>query len=210
MLMNFTEDKGKAELRFINRLDKVAFIFNQAENLEDPKAPNIWMIEPQFRVNQAYEVGGSQVIGWEVTSGDGSASLYGGGKRIKWSVGEEIKKILQFDMVSSLIKADTKLIDTKHSGKFISNLTFDVTHITNMLSDAILALFKDSLTLVGLLIVMFYQNWKLAFFAIIMIPLATIAARSLGKRIGKVTVEAADRTGAVSYTHLTLPTNREV
>ena len=46
-------------------------------------------------------------------------------------------------MVSSLIKADTKLIDAKHSGKFISNLTYDVTHITNMLSDAILAIFKD-------------------------------------------------------------------
>ena len=60
-------------------------------------------------------------------------------------VGEEIKKILQFDMVSSLINADTKLIDGKHSGKFISNLTFDVTHITNMLSDAILALFKENI-----------------------------------------------------------------
>ena len=74
------------------------------------------------------------------------------------SVGEEIKKLLQFDMVSSLIKADTKLIDTKHSGKFISNLTYDVTHITNMLSDAILAIFKDSLTLIGLLIVIIFYN----------------------------------------------------
>ena len=68
------------------------------------------------------------------------------------SVGEEIKKILQFDMISSLIKADTKLIDKKHSGKFISNLTYDVSHITNLLSDAILVFSKDSLTLIGLLI----------------------------------------------------------
>ena len=111
------------------------------------------------------------------------------------SVGEEIKKILQFDMVSSLIKADTKLIDTKHSGKFISNLTFDVTHITNMLSDAILALFKDSLTLFGLLIVMFYQNWKLSLISIVMIPLASIAAKTLGKRISKVATEAQERSG---------------
>ena len=111
------------------------------------------------------------------------------------SVGEEIKKILQFDMVSSLIKADTKLIDTKHSGKFISNLTFDVTHITNMLSDAILALFKDSLTLLGLLIVMFYQNWKLSLISIVMIPLASIAAKTLGKRISKVATEAQERSG---------------
>ena len=110
-------------------------------------------------------------------------------------VGEEIKKILQFDMISSLIKADTKLIDKKHSGKFISNLTYDVTHITNMLSDAILALFKDSLTLLGLLFVMFYQNWKLSLIAIIMIPLASTAAKSLGKRIGKVTTEAQEKSG---------------
>ena len=111
------------------------------------------------------------------------------------SVGEEIKKLLQFDMVSSLIKADTKLIDTKHSGKFISNLTYDVTHITNMLSDAILAIFKDTLTLMGLLIVMFYQNWKLSLIAIIMIPLASTAAKSLGKRVGKVATEAQERSG---------------
>ncbi|MDA9650519.1 ABC transporter transmembrane domain-containing protein [Candidatus Pelagibacter sp.] len=110
-------------------------------------------------------------------------------------VGEEIKKLLQFDMISSLIKADTKLIDNKHSGKFISNLTYDVTHITNMLSDAILALFKDSLTLIGLLTVMFYQNWKLSLISIVMIPLSSAAAKSLGKRMGKVTTEAQEKSG---------------
>jgi len=110
-------------------------------------------------------------------------------------VGEEIKKLLQFDMVKSLIGADTKVIDTKHTGKFISNLTYDVTHITNMLSDAVLAIFKDSLTLIGLLTVMFYQNWKLSLIAIIMIPLASSAAKSLGKRVGKVATEAQERSG---------------
>ena len=110
-------------------------------------------------------------------------------------VGEEIKKLLQFDMVSSLINADTKLIDGKHSGKFISNLTYDVTHITNMLSDAVLALFKDSLTLMGLLIVMFTQNWKLSLIAIVMIPLASIASKTLGKRISKVATQAQEKSG---------------
>ena len=110
-------------------------------------------------------------------------------------VGEEIKKLLQFDMISSLINADTKLIDGKHSGKFISNLTYDVTHITNMLSDAVLALFKDSLTLIGLLIVMFTQNWKLSLIAIVMIPLASIASKTLGKRISKVATQAQEKSG---------------
>ena len=110
-------------------------------------------------------------------------------------VGESIKKKLQFDMLENLIGADTQLIDKKHSGKFISNLTYDVTNITNLLSNAILTLFKDSLTLIGLLTVMFVQNWKLALISIIMIPLASISAKTLGKRVGKVTTEAQEKSG---------------
>ena len=110
-------------------------------------------------------------------------------------VGEEVKKRLQFDMTKSLIIADTETIDKKHSGTFISNLTYDVTHITNLLSHALLTLFKDSLTLIGLLFVMFIQNWQLALISIIMIPLAGLSAKTLGKRVGKVTTEAQEKSG---------------
>ena len=116
-------------------------------------------------------------------------------KAIMIHVGEEIKKILQLDMIKSLLKADTQLIDKKHSGKFISNLTYDVNMITNLLSFAVLNLFKDSLTLIGLLTVMFFQNWKLSLISIIMLPLASLAARSLGKRVGKVSTEAQEKSG---------------
>ena len=111
------------------------------------------------------------------------------------NVAEEIKKKLQIDMLGTLINADTQSIDEKHSGKFISNLTYDVLHITNLLSNGILNLFKDSLTLIGLLTVMFLQNWKLSFIAIILIPIASTAARSLGKRMGKVTTQAQEKSG---------------
>ena len=111
------------------------------------------------------------------------------------NVGESIKKKLQTDMVNTLIVTDTQTIDKKHSGKFISNLTYDVTHITNLLSNAILTLFKDSLTLIGLLVVMFLQNWRLALISIIMIPLASFAAKTLGKRISKVATEAQEKSG---------------
>ena len=110
-------------------------------------------------------------------------------------VGESVKKMLQYDMVNTLIGTDTQIIDKKHSGKFISNLTYDVSHITNLLSNAILTLFKDSLTLIGLLTVMFLQNWKLALISIIMIPLASFTAKSLGKRINKVATEAQITSG---------------
>ena len=119
-------------------------------------------------------------------------------KVIMIDVAENIKKKLQFDMLSTLINADTQAIDEKHSGKFISNLTYDVMHITNFLSNGILNLFKDSLTLIGLLTVMFLQNWKLSLIAIILIPIASTAARSLGKRMGKVTTEAQEKSAVLT------------
>ena len=64
--------------------------------------------------------------------------------------------------------------------------------IVNLVSVALLNLFKDTLTLFGLLFVMFYQNWKLSLIAIIMIPLASFFARFLGNRISKVTTQAMD------------------
>ena len=110
-------------------------------------------------------------------------------------VGEEIKKDIQINMLGSFIDADTQLIDSKHTGKYISNLNFDVMQITKMLSEAFLNIFKDGLTLIGLLSVMFFQNWKLSLIAIVMIPLASITAKILGKRMGKVTTQAQEKSG---------------
>ena len=119
-------------------------------------------------------------------------------KVIMINVSEEVRKDIQMDMFASLIKADTKLVDSKHSGEFVSNLINDVNQITNLVSTAILNLFKDTLTLVGLLCVMFYQNWKLSLFAIIMIPLASIAARALGKRMGKIVTQQMEKSKIVN------------
>ena len=119
-------------------------------------------------------------------------------KVIMIGVAEDVKKNIQTDMLKSLIKADTKLIENKHTGKFVSNLTFDVGMITNLVSTGLLNVTKDSLTLIGLLGVMFYQNWKLSIIALLMIPLASFFARSLGKRMGKASTEVQEKAGAVT------------
>ena len=125
------------------------------------------------------------------------ASLYLA-KVIMIGVSENVRRDIQVDMFSALIKADTQYVDKQHSGKFITNLTNDVNMITNLVSTAILSLFKDSLTLIALLGVMFYQNWKLSLIAIIMIPLASTAARTLGKRIGKVVTQQMDKSAILT------------
>jgi len=125
-------------------------------------------------------------------------------------VSEEVKKKIQTDMLSSLISADTELIENKHSGRYVSNLNYDVSHITHMLSSSLLNIFKDSLTLVGLLTVMFIQNWRLSLIAIIMIPVASMAAKKLGKRITKVTTEAQERSGDLNKYLIDLFKNHKI
>ena len=119
-------------------------------------------------------------------------------KQLMIKVGQEVTKIIQFELMKSIIKADAEIVDKKHSGKFISHLTFDISMMTNLISVVILNIAKDSLTLIGLIGVMFYQNWRLALFALIMIPLASFAAKSLGKRIGKVTTQAQEKSGLLT------------
>ena len=125
-------------------------------------------------------------------------------------ISEEVKKMLQTDMLRSFINADTQIIESKHTGKYISNLSFDVDQITRMLAEAFLSIFKDGLTLIGLLAVMFFQNWKLSLIAIIMIPLATIIARKLGKRMGKVATEAQEKSGHLNRYFVDLFKNHKI
>ena len=126
------------------------------------------------------------------------------------NVAEEVKKEIQINMLSSFIKADTENIENKHTGKYISNINFDVSQITNMLSISFLSFFKDGLTLIGLLTVMFFQNWKLSLIAIIMIPLASIIAKRLGKRMSKVVTEAQERSGDLNKYLIDLFKNHKI
>ena len=125
-------------------------------------------------------------------------------------IAQEVTKLLQFDLMKSLINSDIEVINKKHSGKIIGHITLDVSFMTNLISTVILNIFKDSLTLIGLLGVMFYQNWKLALFAIIMIPLASFAARSLGKRMGKITTQAQEEAGKLNSYILEIFKNHKI
>ncbi len=113
-------------------------------------------------------------------------------------VGFRVVQNLQNQMAEHLLLSDTQTLEEKHSGKYISDFLYDVGQIQNLISTGVLNMLKDSLTLVALVSLMFYQNWKLALFAVLMIPLAAIFAKSLGKRMGKVTTQAARSVGSFS------------
>tara|TARA_B100000003_G_scaffold208228_1_gene227888 strand:+ start:76 stop:1833 length:1758 start_codon:yes stop_codon:yes gene_type:complete len=125
-------------------------------------------------------------------------------------VGGELLKILQMQVMQSILSSNVETIDKKHSGKILSHLQYDTGLIQKLVTDSILLFTKDTLTLFGLLCVMFYQNWKLALFAIIMIPLASVAAKSLGKRIGKVTTESQVVSGELTSIFLEIIKNHKI
>ncbi len=110
-----------------------------------------------------------------------------------WICGE-----LEKEMSKKILISDTNTIDNKHSAKFISNFLFDTQMVQQMVSTSTLNLMKDTLTLIALVSLMFYQNWKLALFAILIIPLTATLAKSLGKRISKAGSESMDLSARLS------------
>jgi len=112
-------------------------------------------------------------------------------------VGEEVAGELQKKVAKNILHSDIQTLDNRHSGKYISNVMYDTNHVKNLVSSGVLNLMKDSFSLIALVSLMFYQNWKLALFAIIMMPLAGGLAKSLGKRIGKATSKAGKSAGSL-------------
>ena len=110
-------------------------------------------------------------------------------------VGNRIAGELQRKIANSILTSDIETLDNRHSGKYVSSTMYDCSMVQNLVSTGVLNIMKDSFTLVALTYLMFYQNWKLALFALFMMPLAVVFAKSLGKRLGKVQGEAGEVAG---------------
>ena len=158
--------------------------------LLDPAVKKIFMDQDRTMI---YLIPAAIVLAFSVKG----LSLYFA-RTITIRVGNRICKTLQVEMADNILKSDTHTIESKHSGKYISHFLYDVGLVQNLVANGVLNLMKDSLTLIVLVGLMYYQNWKLASFALVMMPLSAIVAKSLGKRMGKVTSQAAQISGNLS------------
>ncbi len=110
-------------------------------------------------------------------------------------VGQTIAGELQKKIAGSILFSDIQTLDSRHSGRYVSNISYDSGQVSHLVSTGVLNLMKDSFSVIFLVSLMFYQNWKLATFAIFMIPLAGGLAKNLGKKIGKATTQASEISG---------------
>ena len=112
-------------------------------------------------------------------------------------VGEEVSGVIKKQIADNIVRSDIQTLDSRHSGKYISNVMYDTGQVQNLVSTGVLNLMKDSFSVIALVGVMIYQNWKLALFAMLMMPLAAGLAKSLGKRIGKAVGKAGEASGVL-------------
>jgi subfamily B ATP-binding cassette protein MsbA len=125
------------------------------------------------------------------------ASLYTA-RIILIKISNNVVKTMQTQLASCILKSDINTIESKHSGKYLAHFFYDVGLVSQLVGSGVLNIMKDSLTLIVLVGLMFYQNWNLALFALIMMPLAAIVAKSLGKRIKKAVTESTKIEGGLT------------
>jgi subfamily B ATP-binding cassette protein MsbA len=124
------------------------------------------------------------------------ASAVYGTRIITIKVGIKIIKNIQTLMAQKFLLSDISHITKKHSGKYLSNFTNDTRILFDVLTGVVVTLFKETFTLIALIGLMFYHDWQLSFLAIIMIPIAALSSKNLGKKMGKkvhVSLEASDK-----------------
>ena len=113
-------------------------------------------------------------------------------------VGQRIIADTQVKMFSKITYSDLAWVQKNHSGKIISNFLYDVTLLQDSVSNSLANGVRDILTLICLIAVMYYQDWRLATVSLIAIPLVALLSKKLGKRMKKASTEGQVETGILA------------
>ncbi len=101
---------------------------------------------------------------------------------LSW-VGNRLVMDLRGAMFRKLLTLPARYYDDHSSGNLISKLTFDVMQVTAAATSVLMAVFKESLVIVGLLAWMLWLNWKLTLLALVMAPVIVLVVRTISVRL---------------------------
>ena len=110
--------------------------------------------------------------------------------------GERIISDVRYRLFSHLMRADLNFFHKNSSGKLISRFTFDVGLLRASVSTALTGIAKDSMTLIFLIALMFYQDWFLAIIAFFVFPAAVLPILYIGRRIRKISTSTQNEIGS--------------
>ncbi|HEC1724326.1 ABC transporter ATP-binding protein [Campylobacter coli] len=100
-------------------------------------------------------------------------------------IGMDTLRILRFKVLKNLLKLDMDFFKRNRSGELVSRCTNDINALQSIVSNIIPDFFRELLTIVGLLIVVFYQSPILAFFALVVLPCAILPLVYFARKLKK-------------------------
>ena len=113
-------------------------------------------------------------------------------------IGMDIIRRIRDDLLAHILKLDLSFFNKIHSGELMSRLINDIERIRSAVSWQISSLIKESLTALGLLGVVIYQSPKLAFFALIILPLVVYPVSILTKKMKKISHKSQEKTSDIN------------
>lgn len=126
-------------------------------------------------------------------------------------VGQRVITDIRDEVFRALQRQPLSFFDKTSTGTIISKVMNDVNLIQSTVSDAFTAILKDAFTIIGLVVVVFYRDWKLAIVAFIVLPFATYPIVSFGRRLRKITTRTQrEMARLTSFLHETITGQRIV
>ncbi|HEX5339336.1 MAG TPA: lipid A export permease/ATP-binding protein MsbA [Gammaproteobacteria bacterium] len=116
---------------------------------------------------------------------------------VSW-VGRNVIKTLRAQAFGQLLRLPTRYYDASSSGMLISKLTYNIEQVAEATTNAITVLIRDGLTIVGLVGLMFYLNWKLSLFMLIVGPVIALLVRYVSARFRRYSTRIQDSMGDVT------------
>lgn len=116
---------------------------------------------------------------------------------ISW-VGRSIIKNIRGETFGQLLRLPSGYYDVSSSGMLVSKLTYNIEQVAEASTNAITVIFRDGLSIIGLLAVMFYQSWKLSLFVLVLGPVIALLSRYISERFRRYSRRIQDSMGDVT------------
>lgn len=113
-------------------------------------------------------------------------------------LGQEVVSDIQRRMFAHLIYSDVSFFHGEQSGRLLSRFLTDTALIRTATTEALVGFGKNAFTLVFLIGVMFYQDWKLSLISLFVFPLAAYVVARLSKKLRRVSTHMQQETGELT------------
>lgn len=112
-------------------------------------------------------------------------------------IGEDIIRKIRDKLLSHIINLDLIFFNSKHSGELVSRITNDINRIQAAISNQVAVIIQESLTIVALVGVVIYQSPELAFYGLVVLPLAMYPLTILAKRMKKLSFKSQEKNSDI-------------